>query len=108
MWQPAGRGLTNCVKMPSTVTKPRRAFPFGRAMSTSNPAFIIPRDWIQNKNHRLHPPRRLGTFPVRGEGGLEVWAADIGGRMKDCFNEAVLFSLRQGRRTAILEENNRF
>lgn len=30
------------------------------------------------------------------------------GRMKDCFDGAVLFSLRQGKRTAILEENNRF
>lgn len=30
------------------------------------------------------------------------------GRMKECFDEAVLFSLRRGGRTAILEENNRF
>lgn len=30
------------------------------------------------------------------------------GRMKDCFNGAILFSLQRGGGTAILEENNRF
>ncbi len=82
------------------------------------------------------PP--AATFPVRGEGcaaglgfvddedganlafsrqgeggprsggrGLGAGAA-LGGRMKDCFNGAVLFSLRRGGGTAILEESNRF
>ena len=46
--------------------------------------------------------------PRSGGRGLEMWAADLGGRMKDCFDGAVLFSLRRGGGTAILEENNRF
>ncbi len=45
--------------------------------------------------------------PRSGGRGFRAGAA-LGGRMKDCFNGAVLFSLRRGGRTAILEENNRF
>ena len=71
MWQPAGCNLTNCIKMPSTVTKPRRAFPCGRAMSTSNPNSIIPRERMLNKKYGSHPPRKLGTIPVSVDGLLQ-------------------------------------
>ena len=94
---------------------------------------------MRNKKYGSHPPRKLGTILVRGEGsaagrrfaddvdganagrlpsgrrgtaerGKRSWdaAAALGRRMKDCFDGAVLFSLRRGGGTAILEENNRF
>lgn len=50
----------------------------------------------------------------QGEGGARSGGRGLGagaardGQMKDCFDGAVLFSLRRGGGTAILEESNRF